>query len=72
MLKLLAIALTLVAALIALTLWPVGEPLTAEFVAGFDPPIEQRADTDFYMRVFQMRDGDWHQCKTRISRALFF
>jgi hypothetical protein len=38
----------------------------------FNIPIEQRIDRDFYLRVFQRRDGHWYQCKTWISRFLFF
>ena len=69
-LKYLAIALTILVSVLAFS--PVCEPLTADFVAGFNPPIEQRTDKDFYMLVFQQRDGNWHQCKSRISRAMFF
>jgi len=38
----------------------------------FNVPIEQRTDRDFYLRVFQQRDGQWYQCKTWISRFFFF
>ena len=60
-----------VAALIFL-LHPVCVPLTAEDLKTFNVPIEQRTDRDFYLKVFQQRDGQWYQCKTWISRFLFF
>ena len=47
-------------------------PISAEQVAQFTTPIEQRTDRDFLYRVFQQRDGQWHQCKAWISRQLFF
>jgi len=47
-------------------------PLSDEDLAGFDVPIEQRTDRDLYLTVFQRRDGRWHQCKTWLSRQLFF
>lgn len=60
------------AAILTFSLWPVCVPLPAAAVAAMQPPIAQRTDTDFYLLVFQRRDGQWCQCKTRISRALFF
>ena len=60
-----------VAALI-FVLHPVCVPLTAENLKTFNVPIEQRTDRDFYLKVFQKRDGQWYQCKTWISRFLFF
>ena len=51
---------------------PVCVPLSAEQVAQFTTPIEQRTDRDFFYRVFQQRDGQWHQCKAWMSRQLFF
>ena len=60
-----------VAALVFL-LRPVCVPLTAEDLTTFNVPIEQRTDRDFYLRVFQQRDGQWYQCKTWISRWFFF
>jgi hypothetical protein len=42
-------------------------------LANFDPPISSRTDTGLIgQRIFQRRDGGWHQCKTRISRQFFF
>lgn len=32
----------------------------------------ERQDKDFYVKVFQHRDGQWHHCKTWISRQFFF
>ncbi len=51
---------------------PVCVPLTSEQLAQFNLPIEQRDDRDIYLKVFQKRDGRWHQCKTWISRQLSF
>ena len=51
---------------------PVCVPLSAEQLAGFTAPIETRTDREFYMRVFQQRDGRWYQCKTWLSRQFFF
>ena len=66
------IALVLGAAFCWLAFRPVCVPLSPEAVAGFTSPIEQRTDRDFYLRVFQQRGGQWHQCKTWISRQFFF
>ena len=51
---------------------PVCVPLAPDDRAWFDVPLEQRTDRDFYVRVFQLRNGQWHQCKTWVSRQLFF
>jgi hypothetical protein len=51
---------------------PVCVPLSQSDLAGFNVPIDQRTDRDFYLRVFQQRDGQWFQCKTWLSRQLFF
>lgn len=32
----------------------------------------EREDHNFYVKVFQKRDGQWHHCKTWISRQFFF
>ena len=60
-----------VAALV-FVLHPVCVPLTADDLKTFNVPIEQRTDHDFYLKVFQRRSGQWYQCKTWISRFLFF
>ncbi len=60
-----------VAALV-FVLRPVCVPLTAEDLKTFNVPIEQRTDRDFYLKVFQRRNGQWYQCKTWISRFFFF
>jgi hypothetical protein len=46
--------------------------LSREDLRGFTVPIEQRTDRDLYLTVFQKRDGQWHQCKTWLSRQFFF
>ena len=69
----LAIAILLLLA--GLSVWmlhPVCVPLSAEDLRAFNVPIEQRADQDLYLRVFQRRHGQWYQCKTWLSRQLFF
>jgi len=32
----------------------------------------ERQDKDFYVKVFQKQDGQWHHCKTWVSRQFFF
>lgn len=68
----LAAALIVVIAVLAAALRPVCVPISDESLAQFTEPIEQRRDRDFYVKVFQRRDGRWHHCKTWISRQLFF
>lgn len=51
---------------------PVCVPIPAEDVAHATVPLAQRTDRDFYLKVFQRRHGTWYQCKTWISRQLFF
>lgn len=67
-----AVALVLVFGLGYAMLRPVCVPLTREELVQFNSPLEQRTDRDFYLRIFQQRHGRWHQCKTWISRQLFF
>jgi hypothetical protein len=62
----------LIVALAYLALRPVCVPLSAEDLQGFTVPIEQRTDRDFYLKIFQQRDGQWYQCKTWLSRQFFF
>jgi hypothetical protein len=57
---------------VAYVMQPVCVPLNDEDLKSFNVPIEQREDRDFYLKVFQKRDGQWCQCKTRLSRAFFF
>jgi len=70
--RLLLLVGILAIALIALAFRPVCVLLTAEDLRGFNVPIERRTDRDFYLRVFQYRNGQWYQCKTGLSRQLFF
>jgi hypothetical protein len=51
---------------------PVCVPIASAALQEFNVPIEQRTDRDFYLPVFQYRDGRWCQCKTWLSRQLFF
>ena len=67
------LALVIVLALVSGALRPVCRPLSEDDLAQFNVPIEQRTDRDtYYLRVFQQRDGQWHHCKTWLSRKLFF
>jgi hypothetical protein len=59
-------------AAVTLALRPVCVPLSDEALAAFTTPIDTRTDHDFYLRVFQQIDGRWYQCKTWLSRQLFF
>lgn len=68
---LIIITLTVISFLIFI-FHPVCVPLSDEDLKNFNVPIEQRTDRDFYLKVFQKKDGQWHQCKTWISRQLFF
>ncbi len=56
---------------------PVCAPIGDQGLKRFNPPIEERQDRDFYMKIFQERDGrngeeKWQQCKTWVSRFFFF
>ena len=51
---------------------PVCVPLSPDSLQSFTTPIEERTDRDFYLKIFQQRDGQWYQCKTWISRQFFF
>ena len=64
--------LVLTAVVVGLAMRPVCVPIGDETLAQFTEAIEQRTDRDFYLKVFQLREGRWHQCKTWISRQLFF
>jgi len=61
----------------ALALWlehPVCVPLSEEDVATANRslPLEQRTDRQLHGPIFQQRDQRWYQCKSWISRQLFF
>jgi len=62
----------LIVGLAAWSLRPVCVPLSDDDLRGFNVPIEQRSDRDFYLTVFQRRNSQWFQCKTWLSRRLFF
>ncbi|HET8622184.1 MAG TPA: hypothetical protein VFM14_01345 [Gemmatimonadales bacterium] len=49
-------------------------PLSAEDVERFAEwgPIEQRSDRQLHGLVFEQRGGCWYQCKSWMSRQLFF
>ncbi len=51
---------------------PVCTFIPDEDVKNLNVPIEQRSERDFYIKVFQQRDGHWYQCKTALSRFFFF
>lgn len=51
---------------------PVCVPLTDEDLKSFNVPIEQQTSSrDFYLKIWQFKNGKWHQCKTAISRFFF-
>ncbi len=70
------VALVLFLLLLAYLMWPVCVPMSPDEVASFNQvssvPIDKRADRDFYVRVFQYREGQWCHCKTRLGRLFFF
>lgn len=70
--KNLVIVLIAAAALAFFLFRPVCVRLTEQDLQSFNVPIEQRADQNFYLTIFQNRNGEWHQCKTWLSRFLFF
>lgn len=70
--KLSVALLVLATAVVGGALRPVCVALPAETLAQFNVPIAQRTDRDFYVKVCQLRDRRWHQCKTWLSRQLFF
>lgn len=54
---------------------PVCVPLSAEesaAAAHWRPPIQERRDRQLHGRVWQRRGGRWFQCKSWISREMFF
>jgi hypothetical protein len=68
-------SLIVVVAIVAFLVWvlrPVCVPLSEEELSGFNVPIEQRTDRDFYFKVFQQKESQWYQCKTWLSRQFFF
>jgi hypothetical protein len=71
----LSVLVTLIAVVVLAlaALRPVCVALSDGELAHFNVRIEERTDRDTnYLRVFQQRDGRWHQCKTWLSRQLFF
>jgi len=64
--------------LLAVGIWwllhPVCVPLSDADVREFArwAPIETRTDRQLHGPVFQLRAGRWYQCKSWISRQLFF
>ncbi len=56
---------------------PVCAPIGDQSLKRFNPPIEERQDRDFHIKIFHKRDGQnraekWHQYKTWVSRFFFF
>lgn len=73
MIRALVIGIIAAIAIGAGALRPVCRPLSEDDLSQFNVPIEQRTDRDmYYLPVFQRRDGQWHHCKTWLSRKLFF
>ena len=71
--KLTILGLTLFAILLLVFLFrPICVSLSEEDLKNMNVPIEERTDRDFYLKVFQKKDGQWHQCKCWVSRQFFF
>ena len=73
----LAVALggaALVAAAVGWCAHPVCRPLSDEFVAEAERygALEHRTDRQWHGPIWQRREGRWYQCKSWISRKLFF
>jgi hypothetical protein len=64
--------LVVLAGVLAWSLRPVCVPLSRDAVRAANPPLESRTDRDWYVRVFQRRNGEWHQCRTWLSRQFYF
>jgi hypothetical protein len=69
--------LALILVTTAVSAWlvhPICVPLTPADVESFNRwrPLEQRTDRQLHGRVFRQRAGQWYQCKSWISRQLFF
>jgi len=51
---------------------PVCVIITDDDLKNFNTPIEERTGKTFYLKTFQKRENQWYQCKTWISRKVFF
>jgi hypothetical protein len=51
---------------------PVCMPIHNGEQQGAQYRYSERQDKDFHVKVFQEQDGQWHHCKTWISRQFFF
>ena len=70
--KALCFTLAAIAGAVIFLLTPVCQPIPDEALQGFVPPIEEREDGNFYgLKAFQLKEGQWHHCKTLIARLLF-
>jgi len=63
--------------LVAVTAWcahPVCVPLSAAEVAEAEQwkPLAERTDRQLHGPIWQRRGDQWYQCKSWISRQLFF
>lgn len=69
-----AAAITVILPLVLIVaLRPVCTQVDDITLQAMNPPIHLRTDVDIYMPVFQQRpDGGWNQCKTQLSRWMFF
>ncbi len=71
MLKVLSVAFVVVLGLLAWALHPVCVPLSAQDLRGFNVPIEQRADRNMHLQVFQRGTGSGtsarHGCPASFS-----
>ena len=52
---------------------PVCMPITEEALKDLPTPLEQRIDErGMIYRFFQIKNGQWYQCKSAIEREFFF
>ncbi|MFZ1627091.1 MAG: hypothetical protein WAT81_04785 [Candidatus Moraniibacteriota bacterium] len=65
---LIAIAVLGVTALV----WPVCVVLSTDSLKEFSPSIEKRiSERGMIWKIWQFKDGDWYQCKSRLERFGF-
>lgn len=69
--KIFIVCILLILGFIGFMFFPICKKIPEENLKAFNVPIDQRTDKDFYVKVFQKKDGVWMQCKTRISWISF-
>lgn len=67
------LALVGIALLFVFLFRPVCVPINERSSEDFNSSMARRSERMFYgVKVFQKRNGQWYQCKTWISRFVFF